>query len=148
MSEQSGCGDSISLTVTLNEQLEMFPAASSTIYPTFVVPTGKKSPGPSGVTSVTVTSSQLSVPVGAVKSTSAPHNPASLSTTISAGQVICGNMVSLTVIVKEQVATLPLASVTSYTSVVVPTGKNIPVPRPSINSVEKPGQLSIPTGGI
>jgi hypothetical protein len=48
------------------------------------------------------------------------------------GQVIVGFSVSFTVTVKEQVAVLPLASVTSKVFVVVPTGKSLPLGKPPV----------------
>jgi hypothetical protein len=55
-----------------------------------------------------------------------------LLTVIFDGQVIVGFSVSFTVTVKEQVAVLPLASVTSNVFVVVPTGKELPLGKPPV----------------
>jgi hypothetical protein len=48
------------------------------------------------------------------------------------GQVIVGFSASFTVTVNEQVAVLPLASVTSKVFVVVPTGKSLPLGKPPV----------------
>jgi hypothetical protein len=62
----------------------------------------------------------------------AEQSPASLLTVMLEGQVIVGSSVSFTVTVKEQVAVLPLASVTSKVFVVVPTGKSLPLGKPPV----------------
>jgi hypothetical protein len=62
-------------------------------------------------------------------------------TLISAGQAICGGSVSLTVIVKEQVAVLPDASVAVAVTVVVPGG-NVE-PDGGLETTVTPGQLSV-----
>src|SRR6185503_5513360 len=58
------------------------------------------------------------------------------------GQVICGLCVSFTVTVNEQVAVLPLASVTLNLLVVVPTGNVEPLARPAVWASVSPAQLS------
>ena len=63
-----------------------------------------------------------------------------------AGQVIVGKILSLTVTLKEQVAELPLASVTRNVFVVRPLGKVPPFAMPLICVVADPVQLSEPTG--
>ena len=62
-----------------------------------------------------------------------------------AGQVICGFSVSLTVTVKEQVAGLPLASLTVQLTVVVPFGKVEPEGGVQVG-VPVPVQLSVVAG--
>ena len=76
----------------------------------------------------------------------AAHWPTALFTLMLLGQVIVGTWLSLTVTVKEQVAVLPLASVTRKTLVVTPTGKLEPLARPAVCVVLLPAQLSEPTG--
>ena len=65
-----------------------------------------------------------------------------------AGQLIVGGSLSVTVTVKEQVAVLPLASVTLNVLTVVPLGKAEPLAKPAICAVVCPGQLSAPTGAV
>ena len=77
----------------------------------------------------------------------AEHKPGSLFTVMFDGQLMVGFSLSITVTVKEHVAVLPAASVTSKVSVVVPTGKALPVPSPAVCNVIAPGQLSSPSGG-
>ena len=103
-------GASVSFTVTLKVQELVFPEASVPVTVTKVVPTGNTLPE-AGTLEV-VTPGQLSVVVGE-KVTIAEHDPASLDTVISAGQVTTGVSVSLTVTTKLQVSTFPQASVTS-----------------------------------
>jgi len=86
---------------------------------TLVVPFGKTVP--EGGEQVTITPGQLSVAVAA-KVTTAEQRPGSFPTVISAGQVICGGSVSLTVTPKVQDVPVALVQVT----VVVPTGKYVP----------------------
>src|SRR6266545_7572288 len=78
-------GGSESLTVTVNEQLELLPAPSEAVQVTVVVPIGKDEPDAGAHTTLTG-SGQLSVAVGAGKVTTAPHWPGSLPFTIWAGQ--------------------------------------------------------------
>lgn len=59
-----------------------------------------------------------------------------------------GLSLSFTVTVNEQLAVRPEPSVTVYVSVVVPTGKVLPGPRPLVREVEDPEQLSLPTGAV
>src|SRR5438445_6762343 len=101
-------GGSVSLTVTLNAQVLVLPAASVAVQITVVVPTGNNVP--LGGLHATVAPGQLSVTVGA-KATVAPHTPGSVPVVISAGQVIAGFSVSLTVTLNVQLLALPLASV-------------------------------------
>ena len=59
-----------------------------------------------------------------------------------AGQVIVGSSESVIVTVKEQVAVLPLASVTWNVLVVIPIGKSDPDASPAVCAITAPGQLS------
>src|SRR5260370_4421908 len=117
---QAMLGGSMSRPVTVNEQLAVLPVASVAVQVTVVTPFGKDEP--LGGLHTTLTPGQLSVTVGA-KVTVAAHTPGSVPVVISAGQVITGFSVSLTVTLKRQLATLPLASVAVHDTVVVPTGK-------------------------
>lgn len=59
-------GGSLSLTVTVNEQEDLFPLASITTKVLVVVPTGKVEPLGRPAVCVVVAPAQLSVPTGAV----------------------------------------------------------------------------------
>src|SRR5258708_4407161 len=120
---QAMLGGSMSRTVTLNVQLLALPLASGAVQTTGVTPVAKNVPLCGSHT--TITPGQLSVTVGA-KVTVAPHTPGSVPVVISAGQVITGFSVSLTVTMKLQLATLPELSVAVQVTVVVPTGKMDP----------------------
>src|SRR5205085_5650958 len=76
-------GFSVSLTVTVNVQEAVLPAASVAVELTDVVPTGKVEPD-AGLETI-VTPGQLSVAV-TVKFTTALHLPASFDLTMLAGQ--------------------------------------------------------------
>ena len=109
-----------SVTVTSNEQIVLFPAASVTVKVFVVVPLGKVEPlaRPAVWTVVGV---QLSVPTGAVYVTAAPAGLVAVAL-IFARQVIEGASSSVTVMSCVQVAVLPAASVAVQVTVVVPTG--------------------------
>jgi hypothetical protein len=115
-------GSSLSVTVTSNEHVEVFPEASVATETTVVVPTGKTEPE-AGVE--TTEDEQLS-PVLTVKVTTAPQEPGSVLTDIFAGHAIVGSSLSVTVTSNEHVAVFPLASVAVDTTVVVPTGNTEP----------------------
>jgi hypothetical protein len=134
-------GASVSSTVTVKEQLAVFPDGSVAVQVTVVVPTGKKEPEAGEQLTVT---GQLSVTVGSGNVTKAPHSPGSLEMVISTGQVITGGSVSFTVTVKEHVAVLPAASVAVQVTVVFPTGKK--VPDAGVQVAVAPGQLSVTVG--
>ena len=68
--------------------------------------------------------------------------PAATFTEILAGQLIAGAWLSFTVIVNEQVAVLPLASVTLNVFVVTPFGKVPPLAIPPVRLSVGPAQLS------
>jgi hypothetical protein len=80
-------GASVSFTVTLNEQVAVFPEASVAVQVTVFVPIGNVLPEEGA--HKTVTPGQLSV-ADAVNVTAAPHTPGSLLTVIFDGQVITG----------------------------------------------------------
>ena len=90
---------------------------------------------------VITTVPQLSVPIAVGKHTSALHNPGSLLTIISAGQVITGGSVSFTVTLNVQELVLPVASVAVTVTSVVPTGNVLP--EAGTLEVVTPGQLSV-----
>jgi hypothetical protein len=112
-------GPVTSFTVTLKLQFTELPAASVAVAFTVVVPNGKTEPDALLVTIVGIP--QLSLPV-TVKLTAAEHDPDGALTVMSAGQVIVGFSVSLTVTLKLQLGPAELVQVTG----VVPTPKNEP----------------------
>jgi hypothetical protein len=112
-------GPSVSVTVTVNEQVAVLPAASVAAEVTVVVPTGNTLPDAG--TELTVTPGQLSVAVGE-KLTTAPQSPVVLPVVIFAGQVTTGGCTSLTRTVNVQAGPENVLAVT----VVIPTGKKEP----------------------
>jgi hypothetical protein len=83
-------GFSLSVTVTVKEQVAVFPLASVTTKVFVVVPTGKTEPEAKPDVCTIVAPVQLSAKVGDVKLTIAPQMPGSLLTAIFAGQVMVG----------------------------------------------------------
>ena len=114
----------LSLIVTVNEQVDVLPAASETVYTTVVTPVLKVyvptllipvAPLAAVVAPlidhVNCVTEQLSDVVGLVVTTLVLHKPAvTLAVTLD-GQVIVGLMLSLIVTVYEHVAVLPATSV-------------------------------------
>jgi hypothetical protein len=92
----------------LKLQLAEFPAASVAVAFTVVVPTGKTEPD--GGLLITVGTEQLSVAL-TVKLTIAEHVPEGALTTMSAGQLMLGAVLSMTVIVCEALAEFVAPSV-------------------------------------
>ena len=93
----------MSLTVTVNEQVAVKPAASVTLYVSVVLPLGKVvEPGAKPAINVVVAPVQLSVPAGAVH-VAVPKQEAFVLTAATVGQVIAGTILSVTVTVNEQV---------------------------------------------
>jgi hypothetical protein len=138
-------GISESLTVTVKEHVAVLPVPSVTVKLFEVTPVGKLDPLPNPAVCAKVAPAQLSLKLTEYV-TIAAHWPGSLLTTTLAGHVIVGACVSFTVTVKEQVAVLPLASVTRKVLVVAPSGKLLPLASPPIWTVVAPAQLSLPTG--
>src|SRR5438105_3749147 len=101
-------GASTSLTVTVKLQLRELPAASVAVATTVVVPTGKTEPDAGLLT--TVGTEQLSLAV-TEKLTEAEHVPGGALTAMSAGQVMVGGVLSMTVIVCDALAVRPTPSV-------------------------------------
>ena len=111
-------------TVTVKVQVAVLPDVSVAVQVTVVVPTGRIEP--LGGVHTEVTPGQLSDTVGAGKVTVAllEIGQVCAATAVTfAGQVIVGGCVSLTVIVNEQLAVLPEASLTLHVTVVMPLGK-------------------------
>jgi hypothetical protein len=73
-------GNSLSITVTLNDNVDVFIDASVAVYVTVVVPIGKKEP--IVFEAVNITPGQLSEAVGSNHGTFAPHIPSVLLTVI------------------------------------------------------------------
>ena len=141
-------GASLSVTVTVNEQFAVWPLEAVTRCVTVVVPTGKVTPLPKPAIRVVVAPGQLSVPTGAVYVTVAPQVPGDVFTEIFAGHEITGTSLSVTVTVNEQSVVCPLEAVTRCVTVVIPTGKVLPLAGPAMRAVLAPGQLSVPTGAV
>lgn len=116
----------VSFTVIVNEHVLTLPAPSVAVYVTVVVPIGNTVPGV-WLAVTTKPEPQLSVMVGGVQKTGAPHVLNALFTVMFVGQlVITGAKLSVTVTVKVHVLVLPTASTAVYVTVVVPTGKVAP----------------------
>ena len=116
-------GSSVSLTVTSNVQLALFPARSVTTNVSVVIPTGNVEPETSPTVCKVVEPEQLSNPVGGVNVMSAPQIPASFDIVISGGHEIVGSSVSFTVTVKLQVAVFDAEAVSVIVqTIVVPFG--------------------------
>ena len=116
-------GPSVSLTVTFSVQVAVLPAPSVAVAVTVVVPTSNADPEAGAYSKVAP--GQLSETVGAGILTTALHSPESLSTVISAGQLMLGSSVSVTVGGKEHWALL-WELVAVAVTVVVPTGNTVP----------------------
>jgi uncharacterized membrane protein len=115
----------LSVTVTVNVQLAVFPLASVAVFVTVVTPTGKVLP--LGGTLTRFVTPQLSVALTVKLTLLRLHRPASAVKTRFVGHVTTGFCVSVTVTVKVQLAVLPLASVAVFVTVVTPTGNVLPL---------------------
>jgi hypothetical protein len=141
----SSCRQPLNI-VTVKLQVAVLPDVSVAVQVTVVVPTGRTEP--LGGVHTEVTPGQLSDTVGAGKVTVAllEIGQVCAATAVTfAGQVIVGGCVSLTVIVNEQLAVLPEASLTLHVTVVVPAGKNTPLAGEQTGT-PTPGQLSETVG--
>ena len=92
--------------MTLNAQVDVFPAASVAVYVTVVVPRLKRVAGLFVVVRLSVPP-QLSDTVGAVQLTNAWHAPFAVTIILEGHPEITGRIGSLTTTLKEQVAVLP-----------------------------------------
>src|SRR5437899_9534514 len=95
------------MTVTVKGSVLLLPLLSRAVLVTVVVPSGKALP--LAGTLVRLVTAQLSVAV-TVNVTLLAHNPGAVFTVRSAGHVIVGGSVSVTVTVKVQVLLLPMLS--------------------------------------
>ena len=140
-------GGSVSLTVTVNEQVAV-PALFKAVQTTVVVPTGNEKGEVITVEPIlhVTVGAGLPVVVGAKASVRA-HVPGKLFVAMFAGQVMAGGVfvvVALTVTAKVQVAVLLAPSVAVQVTVVVPTGNA--EPEGGAQLVVAPGQLSVTVG--
>ncbi len=102
-------GGATSRTVTIQEQVEVFPVKSVARKMKLVAPTGKVEPDTGPLVWVTAGVLQLSVATGVVKVYVCPQVPALLLTVVLAGQEVnAGRVGSVTVIRAVQVLVLPL----------------------------------------
>ena len=117
-------GASVSLTVTVNTQMFVFPVASVAVQTTVVTPLAKALP--LAGTHTMLSPAQLSVEV-AENVTLLAHEPRLVLTERLAGHVATGASVSLTVTVNAQIFVFPVASVAVQTTVVTPLAKALPL---------------------
>ena len=141
-------GACVSFTLTVKVQVVsgLFGLASEAVQVTVVIPTGKNDP--EAGEHEAVAPEQLSVGVGVVYVTTAPHWFRSFDRTMFCGQVIAGACVSCTVIVKVQVVSglFGLASEAVQVTVVTPTWKV--EPDAGKHEAVAPGQLSVGVGVV
>src|SRR6059036_896547 len=108
---------------TVNVHCAWFPDVSVAVQVTVVEPAGKVEPD--GGTQTTLATAQLSAATGIGNVTMADPAPQNEpeDTVISAGQVMVGGWLSVTVTVCRHCAELPELSVTVQVTVVTPFGK-------------------------
>lgn len=135
----------LSITVTVNVQVDWFPEMSVATPVTVVVPEAKVEPEDGAVETET-RPGQLSLAVGSEKVAVPVQTPGDEETATLAGQVINGSSLSFTVIENEQVAVNPEPSVTRNVLTVVPIGKVAPDPNPPICTKVGMPQLSEKVG--
>lgn len=135
---QFATGAWVSLTVTVNEHVPVFEAASVAVHVTVVVPRGKVEPD--GGTQATVDPGQLSIADGVAKLTTAEHRPGSFPTVTGDGHETVGACESLTVTEKLHDPVLEEASVAVHVTIVVPI-ENVD-PEAGTHETVVPGQLS------
>jgi hypothetical protein len=140
-------GNWLSITVTVNEQVAVFPPASEATNVTTVTPIGNADPFGNPVVWLITKPGQLSIAVGAIHPAMALHKPILLFNTIFTGhEVNTGTSLSFTVTVNEQSVIFPLASVAVYVMLVPPIGNADPEGNPAVCVTINPGQLSVATG--
>ena len=109
MFRHAAVGGATSRTVTIQEQVEVFPVKSVARKMKLVAPTGKVEPDTGPLVWVTAGVPQLSVATGVVKVYVCPQAPALLLTVVLAGQEVnAGRVGSVTVIRAVQVLVFPL----------------------------------------
>src|SRR5260370_3198839 len=113
-------GGWLSVTITSCGQVAVLPCESVAVQMTVLVPTGNIA----GALLVTVTAKQVSeIEVVLRVTLVAPHRPGEATTVTSAGQVMEGGWLSVTITSCGQVAVLRCESVAVQITVLVPTGK-------------------------
>src|SRR5687768_1849594 len=117
-------GSVLSSTITLNEQVEIFPPASVAVYVTTVVPKSKTVPG--FFVLAKVVPEQLSDTPGVVQFTMARHDASAVTVMFEGHPVSVGLVLSRTKTLNEQVDVFPAASVAVYVTTVVPRPKVVP----------------------
>ena len=115
----------MSVTVTVKVQVLVLPLASVAVFVTVVVPTGNVLPLAMLLTRFVTL--QLSVPLTRKITLLRLQWPGSAVNTRLLEQVSTGFWLSVTVTVKVQLVVWPLASVAVLVTVVVPTGKVLPL---------------------
>src|SRR5580765_8719195 len=133
-------GGIVSWTVTLNDPLALWPAPSVAVQTTVVSPMANVDPDPG--TQLTGTEAPRSVAVGLLNVTVRPPGDVA-STEMSLGTLlITGSVVSWTMTLKKAEAGLPLPSLASHSTEVVPiakvepdTGEQVTVGFPATASV-------------
>jgi hypothetical protein len=135
---QLATGASTSVTVTVNAQMFVLPAASVAVQTTVVTPLAKALP--LAGTHTMLSPAQLSAVV-AEKVTLLEHEPVEVFTARFAGQLATGASASVTVTVNVQMLVLPLASVAVQTTMVTPLAKALPLA--GTHTMLSPGQLSV-----
>jgi hypothetical protein len=113
--------------VTVKVQVLVLPLSSVAELVTVVTPTGKVLPLGGELTMLL--SPQLAAAVTSKVTLLRLHRPGSAANTRLFGQSITGFCVLVTVTLKVQVLVLPLASVATFVTVVVPTGNVLPLGR-------------------
>jgi hypothetical protein len=126
-------------TVTVKLHIERLPAWLVAVQKTVVVPRGKIEP--EGGVQTAVAPGAVSTTAGGGYVNVAEHTPGFASRTTLAGQLIVGDLPSLTVMTKAQADELPAASVAEQFTVLAPSGKAVPDGGRHI--VAAPGQLSV-----
>jgi len=107
------------------QELE-FPDASTAVETTVFEPTGNDEPDAGWLVTVALPA-QTSVAAGWLKFNMAmPESRGDSATLIFAGQVICGGVVSCTVIMKVHALLLPYSSDATLVTMFVPSGKSEP----------------------
>jgi len=140
-------GVSASDTLTLSEQLLVWPAPSVARYVSvhgdpLILNTA---PLPSADVAATL-QPQLSAHTGVLYVTRAPHTPASFVRVTLAGHVMVGAWLSYTDTTNEQVEVSDDVSRARKSCVVLPRGKLDPTVNPCVSWSVTPGQLSFTVG--
>lgn len=129
--------------MVINCTQELVRPTASVATKTFcVVPIGKALPEGSPEVCITDTPGQLSLMTGGEKLTMAWHIPASAGAVTSPGQLMAGNSISDTEILKLQDDVLPEVSVVTNVLTVTPLGNAEPEGSPVVCTIVSIAQLS------